>query len=298
MKFLFSLLFLTISHFSPAQNIGIGESNPTEKLQLGSGNIKLGNSDKGIILNGAARPIITRALDTFTAGSYPGLGRWGLFQYNNNISIGMPNLADRSFAVTKLDPNGRATPVLEVKTNGAIEVNGNAGTTGQVLTSNEDGVAEWRSGSLPKVRFATSFTLLGGTEPYGSFGTSPRYLMGDIKIFQDSIVFPTAGLYHFDIFHSISIPVSTAPATLPFVTVEFQTGAGTAYPTVYPIIRGYMQGNSNGSAPATVFNLERQVSIDIHIAAGNFIKLHSINSINNRMGFGTANSIRGYLISE
>jgi len=296
MKLILTLTSLAYTFYCNAQNIGIGEPNPTEKLQLATGNIKLGNSDKGILLNGAASPMITRALDTFTTGSYPGMGRWGMFLYNNNISIGMPNLAGKSFSVTKLDLNGRTTPVLEVKTNGAIEVNGKAGTAGQVLTSNEAGVAEWRSGSLPQIRLGTSFSNLSSGELL--FAQTYKYLQGDIQYFRDSIIFPTGGLYQFDVFLWRRLTLNSAPNYRPFLELEMRSYTGTTYKT-YPIISGNMEPNVNGgTAPATDFAIERKVSFAVYIPAGNYIKLNLDQSVTNINGVFGNTGFSCYLLSE
>ncbi len=54
-------------------------------------------TDKGVVLDAQDRPIITRGWDPFTSGNYTGLGRWGLFMEYFNLTMGVPELANRDF---------------------------------------------------------------------------------------------------------------------------------------------------------------------------------------------------------
>lgn len=87
-----------------AQNVGIGVLNPAERLHI-VGNMQLGNSDKGIMLDAQDRPFITRGWDPFTSGNYAGAGRWGLFMEQNGITIGMPNIPGKGFAICTYHEN-------------------------------------------------------------------------------------------------------------------------------------------------------------------------------------------------
>lgn len=78
-------------------NLGIGIETPPEKLTISSGNIHLLNADKGILLNNADRPFITRGFDPFTSGSYNGLGRWGIFMEPSRLTFGIPNVSGKAF---------------------------------------------------------------------------------------------------------------------------------------------------------------------------------------------------------
>jgi hypothetical protein len=67
--------------------IGIGVENPSQKLEI-DGNMKMNNSNLGILLNDANNPLITRQRDVFTSGTYNGAGRWGLFQDGGKLILG------------------------------------------------------------------------------------------------------------------------------------------------------------------------------------------------------------------
>ena len=98
------IALLAITFVIRAQNVGIGVINPSERLHI-TGNMLLGNSDKGIMLDAQDRPFITRGWDVFTSGNYAGVGRWGLFMETNGITIGMPNIPGKGFAICTYHEN-------------------------------------------------------------------------------------------------------------------------------------------------------------------------------------------------
>lgn len=89
---------------------GIGILTPVERLEVNN-NIRLHNSSKGIILDAQDRPLITRAWDTFTSGNYTGLGRWGLFMEQNNITIGIPKLPGKAFSISTYNDNSTVNTI-------------------------------------------------------------------------------------------------------------------------------------------------------------------------------------------
>jgi hypothetical protein len=96
-------------------NVGIGNNiSPAERLVIQEGNLQLLNSGKGIILNAAEQPIITRAYDAFTSGSKQGVGRWGLFMEANRLTLGMPNAAGKSFEIAAYNANSTRSTLLTV----------------------------------------------------------------------------------------------------------------------------------------------------------------------------------------
>lgn len=91
---------------SSNNRVGIGFHNvsPSERLQI-NGNIRLDASDKGIILNSADRPLITRGFDPFSSGIYEGLGRWGVFMEASNLTLGIPHLDNKRIQFVTYNPN-------------------------------------------------------------------------------------------------------------------------------------------------------------------------------------------------
>lgn len=110
-------------------NVGIGSlTAPAEKLTIQSGNILLSNADKGIILNGADRPMITRGFDPFTSGNYSGLGRWGMFMEPNRLVLGVPNLSDKAIEFAGYNTNSSRSAFLTIQQSGAVNRPATGGT--------------------------------------------------------------------------------------------------------------------------------------------------------------------------
>jgi Protein of unknown function (DUF1566) len=111
-------------------NIGIGTTTPSEQLTISSGNISLLSSSKGILLNGVDGPMINRGFDPFISGNYTGLGRWGLFMEPNNLTLGIPAIGLKAFAVSSYNNNSAVNKQLfrvsldAAATNALVEVNG------------------------------------------------------------------------------------------------------------------------------------------------------------------------------
>ncbi|MBC7936344.1 MAG: hypothetical protein H7Y86_13420 [Rhizobacter sp.] len=87
-----------------SQHVGIGTAAPTEKLEV-DGNLKMTNNTKGVVLNDADAPIITRGFDAFTGGAYQGIGRWGLFMQPNRLTMGIPALFGKAFNIATFAEN-------------------------------------------------------------------------------------------------------------------------------------------------------------------------------------------------
>lgn len=115
------LFFLSASSNAvSAQNVGIGTTNPSQRLELSSGNIKLNSSTLGIILNGADRPMITRGFDPFLSGNLLGAGRWGLFMEGNRLTLGMPNVGGKGLDIAAYNENSTRTTLMTVKQDGKL----------------------------------------------------------------------------------------------------------------------------------------------------------------------------------
>lgn len=109
-----------ILNYLGSGKVGIGTSTPDEKVTIGSGNIRLWNSAKGIILDAVDRPLITRGFDAFTSGNYTGLGRWGIFMEPSNLTFGVPNLAGKAFQFAAYETNSTPTNVLAIDNTGKL----------------------------------------------------------------------------------------------------------------------------------------------------------------------------------
>lgn len=96
-------------------NIGIGNSlTPPERLTISSGNLLLSSSAKGIMLNAADRPFITRGFDEFTSGNYDGLGRWGMFMEPSRLVLGIPFVSGKAVEISKYLVSSARTTLLTI----------------------------------------------------------------------------------------------------------------------------------------------------------------------------------------
>jgi hypothetical protein len=155
-------LLLLLSVEVNSQNVGIGTVAPTEKLEI-VGNLRLTNSEKGVLLNAADRPLISRGWDAFTSGLYSGVGRWGLFMEPNKLIAGLPDLPGKSFEVVTYQENSSiATNLFTVMQNGnagigitnpayKLDVGGRmrvkTGTIGNIFTTSGIWFEDFRDGS-------------------------------------------------------------------------------------------------------------------------------------------------------
>ena len=115
-----ALLLACSTNVAFSQNVGIGTTNPSQKLELATGNVKLSNSALGILLNGADRPMITRGFDPFLSGNLLGAGRWGLFMEGNRLTLGMPNVSGKGLDIAAYEENSTRTTLVTVKQDGKV----------------------------------------------------------------------------------------------------------------------------------------------------------------------------------
>jgi len=81
-------------------------------------------SDRGIRLNPADRPLITRGWDPFTSGNYDGQGRWGLFMEPSAITIGMPAIAAKKIRFAKYNADSTHTEIAVIDQAGNLFLDG------------------------------------------------------------------------------------------------------------------------------------------------------------------------------
>lgn len=179
-------------------NMGVGFAGPSEKLTIGNGNLRLMNSDKGVMLDADDRPFITRAFDPFTSGNYNGLGRWGLFMEPSRITIGMPDVAGKAFNVSTYNLSSTVQRnLLSVNQNGTVNVDGELTRTATGAAHllpvaygsirGTDGVVRSGSGNITCVRYtAGGYRIAVTGETY-----SP-----DTHIVQATMYGPSAGFIH------------------------------------------------------------------------------------------------------
>lgn len=177
MKYLYLLALGLVSLQTVAQNVGIDALVPTEKLEIGLGNLKLSNSDKGILLNAADRPLITRAWNPFTSGTYNGLGRWGMFMEPTRLTMGIPYFTYSGFKVSAFGANSTIIKnmmdisidgggIVNTAVDGRMNITHNSSQTDAQLTLTEDASDYARLTFKNTVAGSPQFwTIAGGNNP-------------------------------------------------------------------------------------------------------------------------------------
>jgi hypothetical protein len=272
---------------------GFQTLDPKERLHLANGNLRMDFSDKGIMLNGFDRPFITRAFDTFTTGLYSGLGRWGFFMEPSRLTMGIPNIFGKAWEVAKYEPNGGRTSLFGVDVNGAVQLSGDVGSAGQVLTSNGAGASTWETTSKAfdnSIRFSTTISQGPAAFDFYVFNTTPKYNLTPAAavISASGITLNTAGLYHFDIHARSSVLYSSAPVERPEFELFF-------FPYTLPLVEAYMLEGSSNAAVSKFFFGHKNISFDVYLPAGSLVRLrHGLPA--GAAAFDTVGFISGYLL--
>lgn len=161
--------------------VGIGDLSPDEKLVIGSGNLKMSNSNLGVMLNNADRPLITRGWDPFTSGNYNGVGRWGLFMEPTKLTLGFPGYANAGLEVASYNANSTRDILLTVRQNGELN---RPPTGGADLLPVCMGSVRWNNGTLANT------PIINGT---GNFTLTPYADEGFVEITINGHYYTTTG---------------------------------------------------------------------------------------------------------
>ncbi|HEY9704254.1 MAG TPA: hypothetical protein V6C58_17515, partial [Allocoleopsis sp.] len=98
----------------------------------------------GIDLYAADFPLVTRRHDTFTSGTYSGVGRWGLFMEPGAITIGKPTGAGKNFKVSNYNADSTKSDLLTVNDSGDLSLTSTTAstntTTGSITTPGGVGI--------------------------------------------------------------------------------------------------------------------------------------------------------------
>lgn len=191
-------------------NVGIGTVSPTEKLHL------IGNS----LFNGTMK---LQGLNLFefgsgVAGKEVNAGKIGYNAFGHNALTFVGAGTNASNRAIYFFAEGGTVTNGPLDFNGPLRINGNPGTTGQVLTSNGTGTAQWSNSSFSNpVRFAVQYTTeayIGAGNTYTTvyYNTSPA----DVTITSNTITVNKTGLYHFEGDATGNLLFSTAPSPISF----------------------------------------------------------------------------------
>ena len=223
-----SVLFSLIIQISQAQNVGIGTTTPSEKLQV-MGNIKADTVKPNALLitTGAAAAQVLTSDANGNATWQPSVGltlpyskkessNTFLFSINNiykGISSAIVGIADSSSsasAIRGISATGRAgyftsTSGKALETSGKLKFAGNGETNGAVLTSDAVGFATWK---LPEKMFfkahgfEVGFNIGGGQNKILNDWKTIDYEIGGNNIFVNNtgeLFVLAAGMYRISI---------------------------------------------------------------------------------------------------
>lgn len=254
-KYLITFLLLSsIAGYS--QNVGIGNPAPASRLEVnnnssvrpsigivdsaagGLGNIRFKNS------------VRTSRNMEFSALTFSAYAKDSYLDVRSDSVIIATFRGDGNFGVGTLSPNERMHINGNINITGAIKANGNAGTAGQVLTSNGAGAVSWHTapsgypanGRLMLMVNPTAFpgkvadSINLGTVVYNTFGAG-------VTIGTTTIVIEEAGLYEIQghLFYdvgavSVDNPIAPSNRYHPYGTMEMRADFGATtftFPLIY-----------------------------------------------------------------
>jgi len=298
-------LFLTLVILSASegfsQNVGIGTTVPTGKLQLNhrsqSFNPSLvifdsSTSSAGRIkfLNAGGNrfwQISTIVNNAVPSGQYMDIitdSLW-LMTLRGNGNVGINNLTPAE----KLDVNGN------INMSGALMINGSPGTTGQVLTSNGAGDTQWKNAAYSNT---TRFYLIGseGASQNTNLNLTARYNTNaaDITVGTNSFTVNKTGLYHIEGSAVIFVywdPSTSYTPTFSLILLDDGISSRVIYDKMIL---------DDGFASSDRYIIYRNFSIEINITAGSVIQLRPdlVANLTNLLSFDYGIQLRGHLISE
>ncbi|HEY6503853.1 MAG TPA: hypothetical protein VIZ28_07765 [Chitinophagaceae bacterium] len=299
----FFAVAMTFPYFSFSQNVGIGTATPTGKLQV---NHRSNVTTPGLLMMDStisrSGNIRFRSINTakyVELWGYSGNNLWSAEQYldvesdstiiatfrgNGRVGINTLNPAER------LDVNGN------INLSGVLKVNGNAGTTGQVLTSNGTGDPQWKNTAYNNnARFAATIPVTTGTDDL-TYSAIYNLNPADVTISGSALTINKTGLWHLEGYIIYSISWSAAPFAQAFSASFTVDGVTYVMISEAPLDRNpvvissatygrtlHFSHDVYVSAPATV-SIFRGINYN---AGGNTISSRSTNGV-----------ISGFLISE
>jgi len=110
--------------WADSTDVDFASTQDNEFAILAAGGLRL-HSDRGIALNAADSPLITRGWFAFTGGAYEGLGRFGLFMEPWTLTVGVPSHAAAGFQVVSYDEDSSINATLmSVNQSGIVTATG------------------------------------------------------------------------------------------------------------------------------------------------------------------------------
>lgn len=270
------------------RKVGIGTKSPAAKLQVTGSGISSTASPAILITDSlpSSGGLLKFKQAANSTGIYMGLYSGGGFNKDQFLDVGSDSLAVATFAgngrlgVRNLLPAYTLDVGGDINTNGLLRINGNSGTTGQVLTSNGTADPSWQNlpESFPaadRLMVPILATPLPSTLTLPlTFGT-PHYNLNTSNFAAGltTVTINTTGLYELEGTVSFNTGVVTVGAgTNPYGALFLRTVSG-AVTNDYALIRERIDQLSV-SSPAFVENVTYKIKL--HIVAGTVISLRGL----------------------
>ncbi|HEY6506164.1 MAG TPA: hypothetical protein VIZ28_19445 [Chitinophagaceae bacterium] len=272
-------------HFNMAQggNIGLGISPSTARLHV-NGMINL----EGLNILEFGAGVAGKEINAGKIG-YNGFG-------TNALAIVGAGTTSANRAVYVFAEGG-TTMNGPLNIGGPLRINGNSGTTGQVLTSNGTGDPSWADAAYGNtIRFA--FRFEESTSAINDFTrfTGTRYNLNtsQVVLATNGITINQSGLYRFDILLSASAGFASTPPQIPQLYLGFYNGLASPFNLL-----NYKPMQAITLSSPTVFKMEETYSIEIYVSApANITFFHNLLSGAATTSFQIDGHLIGHLISE
>jgi hypothetical protein len=247
------ILLVVCNTIFAQKNVGIGVLSPTEKLQVDSGNIKIGKTQ----WLSAADNIYLK----FGDGNFARIGE----AVNDDILVF--NARDYLFyspdyTDARMGIGISTSPSARLEVNGNVKITDGTQGTGKVLTSDSFGMASWQQpanfNSGFKATSSSNIILASGSSLTPAFAVE-EYDDGSAYA-AGSFTAPAAGLYHFDA--AILWDITSTATYADFTFWISSSGGGTSHFDARRVPAG-----SSG-------NFTQSVSCDFKLTAGQVVQIN------------------------
>ena len=288
-------------------NVGVGTAAPTNKFEV------TGNS----VFNGFVGLGASPSVRLEIAGAVKLQGT-NAFEFGSGIpgkEINGGKIGYQVFTADALDIVGAGTnstnrkvklwaeggTILDgpISIGGPLQINGDAGVAGRVLTSNGAGAPQWKTTSFSNnTRFAVVLGAgVGGTAYATIFATDYNQNPTDIVIGSSSVTINHSGLYHFDVQGTGQLSYTATTIGYPSFSLYFYYGP----PHAVPMVEDQRMDNY-GNSYTTFYKCSRKESVEIYVSAPAAILVYYVlNTIGTGGGTyttGFTGYLSGHLISD
>lgn len=277
-------------------NVGIGKKNPMYRLDVhdpaqNTAYINVTNSATGTTnTDGLLMGMVGNTAGVLNLENGPlhlatnGSSRLSINELGN---VGIGNLSP----VYRLDVNG------SMNVTGTLRVNGNAGTPGQVLTSNGGSDPTWANAAYSNnTRFAVLIQE-NATNKDGDariWNTLYNLNTSNVSIGASTITINKTGLYHFDFSMSSSISYSAATTIYPNHELWFYFGLANSLKLIDKKMDPYSNLNTSWVG-------QEKVSVEVYITAPATLRFyHSLGELGagTVSGYNMEGFVTGHLVSD